>query len=63
MPDYYQIIANPMDLSTMMRNIDTHQYFTVGEFLAHIDLVAHNALEYNPATDAAGESQLHILLL
>lgn len=47
-PDYLDVIEHPMDLSTMMAKIDLHEYNTVAEFSADIDLVCENALEYNP---------------
>ncbi|CAL1540288.1 unnamed protein product, partial [Lymnaea stagnalis] len=47
-PDYYEIIENPMDLSTMMAKIDLHEYGTVRAFMNDIDFICSNALEYNP---------------
>lgn len=47
-PDYRVIIKRPMDLETMMTNIDLHVYNSAQEFLADIDLIVANALEYNP---------------
>jgi hypothetical protein len=47
-PDYLNIIQQPMDLETMMTNIDLHRYNSAQEFLKDIDLIVHNALEYNP---------------
>ena len=53
-PDYYEIIKTPMDLSKMMAKIDLHQYQSCKEFLDDIDLICANALEYNPADSVAG---------
>ncbi|XP_053394851.1 ATPase family AAA domain-containing protein 2-like [Mercenaria mercenaria] len=50
-PDYYEIIKKPMDLSTMMSKIDLHHYQSVKEFLADIEQICMNALEYNPDKD------------
>lgn len=47
-PDYLNIIKTPMDLETMMTNIDLHHYNSAQEFLSDIDLIVRNALEYNP---------------
>ena len=44
-PDYYDIITEPMDLSTVMKKIDEHQYITPSSWLADIDLITRNALE------------------
>ena len=54
-PDYYSIIAKPMDLSTMMSRIDLHKYQCVKEFMADIELICSNALEYNPDKDPQGQ--------
>jgi hypothetical protein len=47
-PDYLQIIKEPMDLETMMTKIDLHKYTCAQDFLSDIDLLCKNALEYNP---------------
>ncbi|GIY05341.1 ATPase family AAA domain-containing protein 2B [Caerostris extrusa] len=47
-PDYQEVIKNPMDLETMMTKIDLQRYETVEQFLSDIDLVCQNALDYNP---------------
>ncbi|XP_071378344.1 ATPase family AAA domain-containing protein 2B [Centroberyx affinis] len=49
--DYLEVIRQPMDLSTVMTKIDTHQYLTAKDFLVDIDLICSNALEYNPDKD------------
>ena len=46
-----------MDLSTIMTKIDTHQYLRVKDFLADVDLISSNALEYNPDKDPGGERE------
>ncbi|KAH6921688.1 hypothetical protein HPB50_003966 [Hyalomma asiaticum] len=47
-PDYLEVIQQPMDMETMMVKIDLHQYQTVAQFLQDIELICSNALEYNP---------------
>lgn len=47
-----------MDLSAMMSNIDEHKYETVEQFLADIDLITSNALEYNPRDDEEGKFKI-----
>nr|CAB3224058.1 ATPase family AAA domain-containing protein 2 [Phallusia mammillata] len=47
-PDYTEVISQPMDLSTMVTKIDQHKYGNVKNFLDDIDLICSNALEYNP---------------
>lgn len=53
-PDYLNIIKTPMDLETMMTNIDLHRYNSAQEFLFDIDLIVRNALEYNPERLSVG---------
>ena len=38
-PDYYDIVEIPIDLSMIMVNIDEHQYETVNDMLEDIDLI------------------------
>lgn len=47
-PDYLQIIKEPMDLEKMMTKIDLHKYTCAQDFLNDVDLMVKNALEYNP---------------
>lgn len=49
-----------MDLSTVLSNIDLHQYGTVKEYLEDVDLIWQNALEYNPDKDPSGTVRAHI---
>lgn len=46
-PDYRLVIKKPMDLSTLLTNMDEQQYVTVREFVSDADLIWQNALEYN----------------
>ncbi|XP_060915208.1 ATPase family AAA domain-containing protein 2-like isoform X2 [Labrus mixtus] len=50
-PDYLTVIRRPMDLSTLLTNIDEQRYVTVGEFMSDADLIWQNAIEYNPDSD------------
>ncbi|XP_068521460.1 ATPase family AAA domain-containing protein 2-like isoform X9 [Anas acuta] len=47
-PDYATRIKEPMDLSTVLTQIDSRQYLTAGDYLKDIDLICNNALEYYP---------------
>ncbi|GFT89929.1 ATPase family AAA domain-containing protein 2B [Trichonephila clavipes] len=58
-PDYQEVIKNPMDLETMMTKIDLQRYETVGQFLSDIDLVCQNALDYNPDRDPSDKIIRH----
>uniref|UniRef100_A0A672S2B6 ATPase family AAA domain containing 2 n=1 Tax=Sinocyclocheilus grahami TaxID=75366 RepID=A0A672S2B6_SINGR len=50
-PDYTTVIKQPMDLSTVLSQIDLHKYETVVAYLKDVDLIWQNALEYNPDRD------------
>ena len=54
-PDYLDIIQQPMDLETMMTKIDQHAYESAHDFLADIERICSNALEYNPDLSPEGE--------
>ncbi|KAF7654038.1 hypothetical protein LDENG_00075450 [Lucifuga dentata] len=58
-PDYAEVIKQPMDLSTVLSKIDLHQYGTVSEFLHDVDLIWKNALEYNPDRDPSDRQIRH----
>ncbi len=48
MPDYHQIISNPIDLGTMAVKVEKSFYSTVDQFAADLKLLIDNALLYNP---------------
>ncbi|KAH9935521.1 uncharacterized protein B0H18DRAFT_976083 [Fomitopsis serialis] len=47
-PDYYEVIKQPMDFSTMEHKLDTNQYPSLDAFLADAQLVFDNCRIYNP---------------
>jgi histone acetyltransferase len=47
-PDYYQVITAPMDLSTMETKLENNQYKTVDELCVDAQLVFDNCRAYNP---------------
>jgi len=53
-PDYTDVVTQPMDLSTMMGKIDRHMYSNVESFISDINLICTNALEYNPQHTSEG---------
>ncbi|XP_057664166.1 ATPase family AAA domain-containing protein 2-like isoform X2 [Diorhabda carinulata] len=58
-PDYTNIIKQPMDLETMMTKVDFHRYECASDFLNDIELICRNALEYNPARTSADKQIRH----
>ncbi|KAK3072216.1 histone acetyltransferase [Teratosphaeriaceae sp. CCFEE 6253] len=57
--DYYAVIKQPMDLSTMESKLDKDQYDTVEDFVKDVLLVVRNCKRYNaettPYAKAAGK--------
>ena len=51
LPDYLDIIKQPMDLGTMRHNLHNFKYDTPAAFAEHMRLVFRNAIEYNQARD------------
>ncbi|PPQ65251.1 hypothetical protein CVT24_011406 [Panaeolus cyanescens] len=46
-PDYFDIVKNPMCWSQIDAKLDQHQYWNVSEFKDDIELVLNNAMLYN----------------
>lgn len=46
-PDYYDVIKNPMDLGTMLRNVRQGRYKSKAQFMRDLDLIWDNCLTYN----------------
>jgi bromodomain and PHD finger-containing protein 1 len=46
-PDYLDVIDNPMDLSTMETKVKEHEYSNINEFVSDFDLMVNNAMIYN----------------
>ncbi|XP_039026497.1 uncharacterized protein LOC120160130 isoform X1 [Hibiscus syriacus] len=47
LPDYHEIIAHPMDFSTVRKKLDEGAYTTLEQFEKDIFLICSNAMEYN----------------
>lgn len=56
-PDYYNIIKNPMDLGTLMKNLKNIQYKSKTDFAQDVMLIWDNCLTYN--ADAAHPLRKH----
>ncbi|KAJ6579927.1 hypothetical protein DFH09DRAFT_979251 [Mycena vulgaris] len=46
-PDYYDVITNPMDLQTMLKKVKQKQYKSKREFKDDLDLIWSNCFTYN----------------
>ena len=51
-PDYYEIIKNPMCLDMMFTTVDKKEYTSLERFMKDIILIQDNAKEYNPNTSS-----------
>ncbi|CAF0758690.1 unnamed protein product [Rotaria sordida] len=58
-PDYYDVIENPMTFSIMLEKVDKHGYSSVKQFTQDIDLIVSNALLYNPDHTTQGRLIRH----
>ncbi|CAG8509067.1 1404_t:CDS:10 [Ambispora gerdemannii] len=47
-PDYLDIIKNPMDFTTIRHKIEDNKYLEIDKFKDDLLLVANNAMTYNP---------------
>ncbi|KDR80942.1 hypothetical protein GALMADRAFT_241500 [Galerina marginata CBS 339.88] len=48
-PDYFEVVKNPMCWTTIDSKLDQHKYWNVKEFKDDMELVLNNALLYNKA--------------
>ncbi|KAJ3012031.1 Transcriptional activator spt7 [Thoreauomyces humboldtii] len=46
-PDYYDVIKNPMDLGTMAAKLEAHQYLSKRDFADDLTLIWNNCMQYN----------------
>ena len=46
-PDYYDFIKEPMDLSTMRQKAETHKYHDMEEFEHDFNTMINNCMAYN----------------
>ncbi|DBA02675.1 TPA: hypothetical protein N0F65_010500 [Lagenidium giganteum] len=47
LPTYFDIIKNPMDMSTMLMKLQQHEYETPDEYRDDMVLMFENAMEFN----------------
>ncbi|KAK9088176.1 hypothetical protein Scep_027258 [Stephania cephalantha] len=50
-PDYFDIISEPMDLGTIKKKLENGLYSSTNEFAADVRLTFSNAMKYNPPTN------------
>ncbi|CAO2204190.1 unnamed protein product [Urochloa humidicola] len=54
--DYYTVVADPMDLGTVLRRLERRRYADPREFAADVRLTFRNAMSYNNKGDPVYES-------
>lgn len=59
-PNYYNVIKNPMDLGTIREKIDSSGYDNVSQFIADVELVWSNAMLFNGKGSFVGEMARHL---
>lgn len=50
-PDYFDIISDPMDLGTIKSKLENNEYSCAEEFASDVNLTFANAMRYNPPTN------------
>uniref|UniRef100_A0A8C2Z2V2 Bromo domain-containing protein n=1 Tax=Cyclopterus lumpus TaxID=8103 RepID=A0A8C2Z2V2_CYCLU len=55
-----EVVQQPMDLTTLLNNINNNKFSTVGEFLLEAELVWRNAVRSNPNKDPVDRHIRHI---
>ncbi|XP_062195387.1 transcription factor GTE9-like isoform X2 [Phragmites australis] len=51
LPDYFDIVKEPMDLGTIQKRLNAGMYSTPWDFAADVRLTFSNAMAYNPANN------------
>ena len=54
-PDYPEIVKNPMDFSTIKTKLREHNYNRIDEFMADMELVFYNCRLYNGMDSDVGQ--------
>ena len=52
LPNYYSLIKDPMDLSTVKQRLNTNYYHRMQEFLDDVSLIFENCVAYHGGEDA-----------
>ncbi|XP_063059950.1 transcription initiation factor TFIID subunit 1 isoform X2 [Engraulis encrasicolus] len=60
-PDYYKVIAQPMDLENIRKNISKHKYQNRDVFLSDVNLVHANSAKYNGQDSPYTKTALEIV--
>jgi len=47
-PDYYEVVKNPMDFKTMGEKLKAGKYKSIDAFVEDVQLIIDNCKSYNP---------------
>ncbi|XP_057200639.1 bromodomain adjacent to zinc finger domain protein 1A isoform X3 [Triplophysa rosa] len=59
-PDYYDIIKKPIALSTIREKVNNCEFQSAAEFIADVELMFSNCLEYNPRSTNEAKAGLRL---
>ena len=59
LPDYYDVIEEPMDLNTIAPRVAASEYATFDDFSADMDKVFNNAMTFNDPGSLVSIERLH----
>ncbi|XP_041357029.1 transcription initiation factor TFIID subunit 1-like isoform X3 [Gigantopelta aegis] len=61
--DYYDVIKKPMDLTTLLKNVQNHKYHTREAFLEDVQLIHNNSIAYNGKDSSLTKTSLKVFQL
>ncbi|KAF9229668.1 Bromodomain-containing protein [Gyrodon lividus] len=59
-PTYFKIIKKPMDLSTMRRKLENHEYSNASKFFDDFKLMIRNCFTFNPAGTPVNQAGIEL---
>ena len=62
-PDYPDIVKNPMDFGTIKKKLNAYSYKSGQDFLTDMKLVFENCILYNGVSNKASVTMLYRLIL
>lgn len=60
-PDYPNIVKNPMDFSTIKTKLKEHKYERIQEFMSDMELIFHNCRLFNGTESEIGQIGVQVL--
>jgi hypothetical protein len=59
-PDYPRIIKRPMDMQTMRKKLDNHEYSNAQKFFDDFKLMIRNCFQFNPAGTPVNQAGIEL---